>query len=410
MAAGPRSGARNDLTDVAGIAVGHHQRRGRGWCSGTTVVVAPPGTVGSVDVRGGGPATRETDALAPDTLVQHVDAICLSGGSAYGLDAAAGVVDHLASIPRGFRVGPEPEHVVPIVGAAALFDLGVGGRFDARPDAEFGRRAAAAARSRRFAQGNVGAGTGATAGVLKGGVGSASVLVPAPPSRSGDGDAGGDGSRSGAGDRGDDGRSDGRSGVVRGPGSGGPNDAPLAPGDGGDHGWTVAALVVLNPAGSPVDPSSGRLWGADRLLPGEVPGLRPPSRAEAAAHRAMLEAARAPFNTTLVVVATDARLTKVECHRLAIAGHDGLARAIDPIHGYVDGDVVFALATGGSGRPVVGADELPQPTGERLAALSALGAAAADVTARAVVHATLAATGIPGRPSYLEAFPSALRA
>lgn len=389
MATGRRPGANNDLTDIPGIAVGHHQRRGRGWCTGTTVVLAPSGTVGSVDVRGGGPATRETDALAPDTLVQHVDAICLSGGSAYGLDAAGGVMSHLASIGRGFPVGSDPEHVVPIVGAAALFDLGLGGRFDARPDAEFGRRAAAAARPRRFAQGNVGAGTGATAGVLKGGLGSASVVVPPPA-------AGAFGRRTAR----------GRSGVGD---LGPPGHGQEATGVGGAGGWTVAALVVLNPAGSPVDPATGRLWAADRLLPGEAPRLKTPSRADLAAFVARLDAARAPFNTTLVVVATDALLTKAECHRLAIAGHDGLARAIDPIHGYADGDVVFALATGGSSRPAVTDGGLVRPAGDRLAALSALGAAAADVTARAVVHATLAATGTAGRPSYLDAFPTVLR-
>lgn len=353
MGDGPRPGARNDLTDVTGLAVGHHHRRGRGWLTGTTVVIPPPGTVGSVDVRGGGPATRETDALAPDTLVQEVDAICLSGGSAFGLDAASGVMAHLAERGRGYRVAPEPGRVVPIVGAAALFDLGVGGRFEARPDVEFGRKAADAARPRRFAQGNVGAGTGATAGVLKGGLGSASVLA-----------------------------------------------SPDGP--------TVAALVAVNPAGSPVDPASGRLWAADRLLPGEVDRLRTPSRVDVRAHlEARAAAAPAAFNTTLAVVATDARLTKAECRRLAVAGHDGLARAIDPIHGYVDGDVVFALATGTHELPLGADDGPPRPAGDRLLALSVLGALAADAVARAVVHATLSAETAAGRLSYLDAFPSA---
>ncbi|MBX3313786.1 MAG: P1 family peptidase [Actinobacteria bacterium] len=352
---GVRPGPRNDLTDVAGIAVGHHHRRGRGWLTGTTVVRTPLGTVGSVDVRGGGPATRETDALAPDTLVQDVDAICLSGGSAYGLDAASGVMAVLAEAERGFRVGAEPGRVVPIVPAAALFDLGVGGRFDLRPDASFGRRAAEAARPRTFALGNVGAGAGATAGVLKGGLGAASAVA-----------------------------------------------------DG--HGCTVAALVALNPAGSPVDPATGRLWAVDRLLPGDAPRLRTPLRSEVAAHRAARdEARRAPFNTSLVVVATDALLTKAECHRLAVAGHDGLARAVDPIHGYVDGDVVFALATGGRGLPAGVEHGPPRPAGDRLVELSGLGAMAADVVARAVVRATLAAEAAAGRPSYRDAFPSALR-
>lgn len=322
--------------------------------TGTTVVIAPPGTVGSVDVRGGGPATRETDALAPDTMVQEVDAICLSGGSAFGLDAAGGVMAHLVEIGRGFPVGPEAGQVVPIVAAAALFDLGTFGRFDLRPDAAFGRRAAEVARPVPVPQGNVGAGTGATAGLLKGAVGSASVVSAA--------------------------------------------------------GVTVAALVALNPAGSPVDPATGRLWAADRLLPGEVEGLLSPSPAEVDAYRRRLaETGRAPFNTTLVVVATDAALTKPECRRLAIAGQDGLARAIDPIHAYVDGDVVFALATGTTELPGGSGAGGPRPSGDRLMPLVGLGALAADVVARAVVHATLAAESVGSHLGYLDMFPSARR-
>ncbi|MCB0977450.1 MAG: P1 family peptidase [Acidimicrobiales bacterium] len=350
-----RTGEHNDLTDVAGVAVGHHHKQGLGWMTGTTVVIPPPGTVGSVDVRGGGPATRETDALAPDTMVQDVDAICLSGGSAFGLDAAGGVMAHLAEIGRGFPVGPDAGQVVPIVPAAALFDLGTFGSFDLRPDAEFGRRAAAVARTVPVPQGNVGAGTGATAGVLKGGVGSASVVST--------------------------------------------------------DGVTVAALVALNPAGSPVDPSSGRLWAADRLLAGEFEGLHDPSPVEVEAYReALLGAGRAPFNTTLVVVATDAGLTKPECHRLAIAGQDGLARAIDPIHAYVDGDVVFALATGDRELPTAAESGPPRPAGGRLLSLLGLGALAADAVSRAVVHATLATETVGTHRSYKDMFPSAFPA
>lgn len=354
-----RPGPNNDLTDVDGVLVGHHRRLGDGWGTGTTVVLPPPGTVGSVDVRGGGPATRETDALAPDTMVQTVDAVCLTGGSAYGLDAAGGVVAHCEERRRGFPVGPEPDRIVPIVGAAALFDLGVVGEFGNRPDASFGRAAAEAAvetatRSGPSPQGGVGAGTGATSGILRGGIGGASTVF--------------------------------------------------------DDGLVVAALVAVNAAGSPVDPESGRLWGARHGIGDEFSALRPPTGAEIGAHRDRLEAALAAraalFNTTLAVIATNGALTKPECARLAAAGHDGMARSLDPIHGYVDGDIVFGLASGAI--PFGPADAPPRPEGARLVSLGVLLAAAANTVARAIVHATLSATSTDRFPSYRDAFPSAL--
>jgi putative pantetheine hydrolase len=369
MPAGPR----DDLTDVAGVRVGHHHRTGRGWLTGTTVVVPPPGTTAGVDVRGGAPGTRETDLLRPEDLVEHVDAICLGGGSAYGLAAATGVVELLGERHRGFPVGPEPHHVVPIVPAAVVFDLGRGGpaSFTHRPDAAFGRRAAAAALAPRtpapVTQGNAGAGAGAKVGLLKGGIGSASTVL--------------------------------------------------------DGGTTVAALVVLNAAGSPVHPATGELHGA-RALPGALPaGWRRPSAADARAWRARLDGALAPaqpLNTTLVVVATDATLDKAGCTRLAGSAHDGLARAVQPAHLLTDGDTAFALATGA--RPLVDGDgATPAPTaptpatpgvgGElrarRTLALNTLCIAAADVVVAAVVHAVLAATSAGGFPSYAEVFPSA---
>ena len=175
-------GARNDLTDVSGIRVGHHHRIGRGWRTGTTVVLPPAGTVGAVDVRGGGPGTRETDALDPRNLVAHVHAVCLTGGSAYGLSAADGVMAWLEEHGVGHLVGDDPTRVVPIVPTAVLFDLGRGGQYRHRPDPSFGRAAAAAAaRGRRPApvvEGSVGAGAGASAGGAAGGVGSASAVLP----------------------------------------------------------------------------------------------------------------------------------------------------------------------------------------------------------------------------------------
>lgn len=198
------------LTDVAGLRVGHARLAGEGALSGTTVVLAPPGgAVAAVDVRGGGPGTRETDALDPRNLVQHIDAVVLTGGSAYGLDAAAGVMAWLEEQGRGVRVGADPSQVVPVVPAACVFDLGRGGDWRARPDASTGRAAvedaARTAEGAPVAEGCVGAGTGAVAGQLKGGVGTASVLLPS--------------------------------------------------------GITVGALVVVNAAGSVLDPRTGVLYG-----------------------------------------------------------------------------------------------------------------------------------------------------
>ncbi|QKW51932.1 P1 family peptidase [Streptomyces buecherae] len=325
----PRPGPRNALTDVRGLRVGHAQRQGAGWLSGTTVVLAPPGgAVAAVDVRGGGPGTRETDALDPQNLVQQVEAIVLTGGSAFGLDAASGVMEWLEERGRGFRVGPQPAQVVPVVPAAALFDLGRGGDWRARPDAALGREAAAAAHGEDgagCARGNVGAGTGAVAGGLKGGIGTASVVLP--------------------------------SGV------------------------TVAALAAVNASGSPVDPTTGRLYGTlfgphDQVgaegdggdhpgrhgvaaLPGGVVSRERHAEAQRRLREAWEESerrsaasVRPPLNTTLAVVATDATLSRAQAQKLAGTAHDGLARAVRPVHLLSDGDTVFALATGE--RPLVG--------------------------------------------------------
>ncbi len=345
-----RIGRRNDLTDVAGFKVGHYQRTGRGWLTGTTVVLPPPETVGGVDVRGGGPGTRETDPLHPLNMVNEVDGVCLTGGSAYGLDAAGGVMAWLEQRGRGFRIGVQPHHVVPIVPAAVVFDLGAGGVFRNRPGAEFGRRAAAAARSRTVRQGTVGAGTGAHAAALKGGVGSASVVTP--------------------------------------------------------DGITVAALVVVNCGGSPVEPTTGLLWGARYGIGDEFGELRRPNRRDVAAFQ-RLKFAPPTLNTTLAVVATDARLTKAECTRLAGAGHDGMARAISPIHTYTDGDVCFTLASGARELPDAPTDGFIRPAQGRFMQLATVISAAADTVARAVVHAVVRATSAGSMPSYRDQLPSA---
>ncbi|MFE2095583.1 MULTISPECIES: P1 family peptidase [unclassified Streptomyces] len=334
------------LTDVAGLRVGHATLGGDGRLTGTTVVLAPEGgAVAAVDVRGGGPGTKETDALDPRNVVQKVDAVVLTGGSAYGLDAASGVMAWLEEQGRGVRVGPDPGHVVPVVPAACVFDLGRGGDFRARPDAATGRAAVeAAAASRRGAavyEGCVGAGTGAVAGQLKGGVGTASAVL--------------------------------------------------------DSGITVAALVVVNAAGSVLDPDTGVLYG--ELFQGRV--RYPEERVHEAARRRLAEVAARnappPLNTTLAVVATDADLTKAQAQKMAGTAHDGIARAVRPVHLLHDGDTVFALATGT--RTLDGTGPL---------ALNDVLAAGADVVTRAIVRAVRAAEPVDGPggawPSYGELY------
>lgn len=351
---GAAPGPGNGLTDVTGVRVGHAQRTGDGWLTGTTVVLAPDvGAVTAVDVRGGGPGTRETDALDPRNLVPRIDAVVLTGGSAFGLDAAAGVVGWLEEQGRGFRVGG-PGQVVPVVPAAALFDLGRGGSWRARPGPETGlaavRAAAAGADGEPVPQGCVGAGTGAVAGGLKGGVGTASWIL--------------------------------------------------------DSGATVAALAVVNASGSVVDPGTGALWGAGPGPSAEFGPYGPPvppaaldrARRRVAAAAADSRARQAyPLNTTLVVVATDAALSRPQAQKLAGTAHDGLARAIRPAHSLSDGDTVFAMATGR--RPLVSPRDTTDPefgVHVEAGAVNAILAAGADVVARAVLHAVLAAETVDG--------------
>lgn len=272
----------NAITDVAGVRVGQVQRVGEGWLSGVTVVLPPPGTVGSVDVRGGGPGTHETDALDPTTLVSTVDAVVLTGGSAFGLVSAHGAQRWCEEHGRGFAV---PGTVVPIVPAAAIFDLGRGGDARARPDADMGYQAAAAAFASgdhaAVVRGNVGAGTGAVIarGQFKGGVGTSSIEL--------------------------------------------------------DGGVVVGAIAVVNALGMPVGlgPGSARLREERPSAQRVADPLAPPQG----------------LNTTLVVIATNAILDVAECKRTASSGHAGLARALDPSHTLADGDTVFALATGAVG-------------------------------------------------------------
>jgi L-aminopeptidase/D-esterase-like protein len=314
---------RGKITDVPGIRVGHWQKSDGGWLSGVTVVLPPAGTVGSVDVRGGGPGTHETDALDPTTLVSTVDAVVLTGGSAYGLVTAHGVQRWCEEQGRGFAV---TGGVVPIVPAAAIFDLGRGGDFNARPDEAMGYAAAGAAGAQReghdVARGNVGAGTGAVIGrgQYKGGVGTASVTL--------------------------------------------------------ENGVVVGALAVVNAVGLP--------WDSFRTEPavGTEPGPA--------------------FNTTLVVVATNAALDVAECKRTASAAHAGLARALNPSHTLADGDTVFCLATGGQ--------ELDRSTeAARQVSLITLQSAAADVVRSAILDGVSSAQAVTTPAGEFGAYPGNLR-
>lgn len=330
------------ITDVPGIRVGQAERVGDGWLTGTTVVLPPiEGAVAGVDVRGGGPGTRETDLLDARNLVERVHAIVLSGGSALGLAAVDGVVQRLLDAGTGFPMGP-PGDVVPIVPAAVIFDLGRGGTFRHHPDAELGRTAYDAA-STRVLEGNHGAGTGARVGGLKGGVGTASMTL--------------------------------------------------------EDGTVVGALAVVNAVGSAVDPETGELYAARHCRPGDLPLLGLPSDEEletartAAAERPDL--LKPPLATTLVVIATDATLTKAQCQKVSGIGHDGLARAINPVHTMFDGDTVFTLST-------------CTRTSPDMFGFHALLGAAGDTVTRAVARAVLAAEPAGGMRSFRKAFPSAL--
>ncbi|MQA27856.1 MAG: peptidase S58 family protein [Micromonosporaceae bacterium] len=357
------------MVDVAGVKVGHAERVGDGWRTGVTVVLPPPeGAVCGVDVRGAAPGTRETDLLDPRNLVRRVHAVVLAGGSAYGLAAATGVMERLASDGVGFPV--KPGLVVPIVPGAVIFDLGRGGADRATPDATMGAAAYDACRDGAVAQGGVGAGSGAVVGGLAGGVGSASVVL-------------------------------GPSGATR----ESPEQRRAAP-----EGLTVAALAVVNAAGSPFDPADGSLYAARLGLPGEFPARAPdPAEVSAWGGGAGGGVPDVSFNTVIGVVATDARLTKAQCARLASAAHDGLARAVRPSHTMTDGDTIFALATGAGAPHRAGADALDVAgSAPDLAGFNALRGAAADTFTRAIGHAVLAASGWPGVASYARTFPSAL--
>jgi L-aminopeptidase/D-esterase-like protein len=326
------------LTDVAGIRIGHHTMAGRP--TGCTVILIDgEGAVGGVSQRGGAPGTRETDLLDPLNLVDRVNAVVLAGGSAFGLDAAQGVVRYLEERQVGFKTAAG---VVPIVPAAILYDLAFGGDAKIRPNADCGYRAASAASNTAVAEGNVGAGAGATVGKMggrrapmKGGLGSASITLP--------------------------------------------------------NGLVVGAIAAVNAAGDVIDPRTGQVVAGVRNPDGTLADVR-----KLLTTGALVPQVRPGENTTIGVVATNARLTKEQANRVALMADDGLARAINPSHTIADGDTVFAVATG-------------TWTGD--VNVSVVGALAAEAMSEAIVRAVAKADSLAGVASAreLNTIPARLR-
>jgi len=335
-----KPGPRNLITDVAGIAVGNAEDAA--VRSGVTVILPDEAAVAAAEIRGGAPGTRETDALDPACLVDAVHGLAFAGGSVYGLEAASAVTDWLGARGRGFSYREQPR-VSPVVPAANLFDILNGGDKDwgeEPPYRRLGREACDKAGG-DFALGNAGAGYGATAGIYKGGLGSASVVA----------------------------------GEL-----------------------TVGALAAVNPYGTPVVPGTGLFWAAPFALDGELGAQDLGELAKAAIDidsgtkvARVSNGAPPGTNTTLGLIATDARLTPSDARRIALMASDGMARAIRPIHSPFDGDCVFVLSTGRV--------ELDEP---RPLALTRLGTLAADTLARAIARGVYEAETIGDMVSYRE--------
>lgn len=329
---------RNLLTDVAGLRVGN--AHDPVLASGVSVAVFDPPAVASIAILGGAAGVRDTALLEPEATVACIDAIVLSGGSAFGLDACGGAMAALANGGRGFCVAGVR---VPIVPGAVIFDLaGPGAQpvTSGQPWWELGMRATQSAAA-DFALGTAGAGYGATTADVKGGLGSASARTQA--------------------------------------------------------GFTVAALAVVNAVGSPLIQGGPHFWACADERAGEFGGLVAPVRYDPLAGMPMKDAADVRANTTIAIVATDARLTKAEARRVAIMAHDGMARALRPAHAPMDGDVVFAAATGASGR-------VPD-----LVDLARIGEAAAHCLARAIARGVYEATSVAQATSpraYRDRFPA----
>lgn len=314
------------LTVVTGIRVGHHTLTERP--TGCTVILAEKGATAGVAIRGSAPGTRETDLLDPSNIVEQVHAIVFSGGSAFGLDTASGVMRYLEERKIGFPFGGA---YVPIVPAAVLFDLPVGGKPLIRPDAACGYTAAKAATDGPVAEGSIGAGAGATVGkfggggkAMKGGIGTASITLPS--------------------------------------------------------GLTVAALVAVNAAGDIIDPANGRIVAGARGADGQTfLDARKILRSGGTVAQS-----RPAENTTLGLIATNAKLTKAQARKIAEMAHDGFARTIVPAHTMADGDTIFAIATGTSA---------VEPN------ITVIGGLAAEMMADAILRAVREATGLPNYPA-----------
>jgi L-aminopeptidase/D-esterase-like protein len=320
------SSGEGSITDVEGIKVGHAVEKRRP--TGCTVLLFEKGATAGVDVRGAAPGTRETDLLNPVNTVQQIQAILLSGGSAYGLDAAAGVMKYLEERGIGFKLGPM---LVPIVPAAILFDLGVGGDWKIRPTAETAYQACVGASIGQVEEGCVGAGAGATVGkmfgmqsAMKSGVGTASIRV-------------------------------GKTGIV------------------------VGALIAVNAVGDVIDPRMGKIVAGARNASGG--GFRDSAARLRAGEQVELPVGR---NTTIGVVATNVAFDKTQMTKIAQMAHDGLARAINPVHTPSDGDAIFAVSTG---------------TIAVKANHGAIGSLAAEAVVEAVLRAVRKAKGLPGLPA-----------
>jgi L-aminopeptidase/D-esterase-like protein len=334
-----RPGPRNLITDVEGLKIG--QAEDDAARSGVTVLLADVPSAAAVDVRGGAPGTRDIEALDPVSLVDGVDAIVLSGGSAFGLDAAGGVMAFLSAAGRGFRIAPNAPPV-PIVPGAIIFDLANGGdkNWGENPPFRALGRTAAETAGLDFALGNAGAGLGAVAGAYKGGLGSASAVT--------------------------------------------------------DDGFTVGAIVVVNAVGSPVIPGTDAFWAFPFEQNSEFGGRRPQSDfrgIDLDLPGDMKGAQRAGANTTIAIVATDAALTRVELKRVAIMACDGFARALRPVHTPFDGDTVFAVST--AKRAIAE----PRPRD-----VMRLGSIAADCLSRAIARGVYEANSLGQTRSYRETF------
>lgn len=332
---------RNLITDVPGLRVGHAGDERLG--SGLTAVVFDAPAAASIAIHGGAPGVRDTALLEPEMTVEAVDALVLSGGSAFGLDGMGGAMAALAAAGRGFAVGAAR---VPIVPGAVLFDLTNGGDKDWGPRAPYWDmgRAAVLAAAEDFALGSAGAGLGATTADLKGGLGSASAVT--------------------------------------------------------EGGFRVGALAAVNALGQATVGDGPHFWAAPYERHGEFGGFGLPAFPPSGAPPFRTKGT-APQNTTIAVVATDAALTKAQCRRLAVVAQGGLALALRPAHAALDGDVVFAAATGRAARPATVAD------------LTAVGALAAETLARAVARGVYAACALPGPgalPSWRDRFAPQLRA